>query len=273
MKASISILIIFFLNNTLFLYSQDKIPQKETYTLPNNGICAHRGANNTHPENTIAAFNEAIRLGAEMIEFDVRMTKDKKLVIMHDKSVDRTTNGTGLVNELSLHEIQLLDAGAWKSEKFKGEKVPTFRQALRIMPKNIWLNIHLKGNEALGAATAKILLEENRLHQAVIACGSEALKGVKKINASIMICNMERASDRTAYINTTINQGAKFIQLQSSRDTNYAELASHIKKLKQNNILINYFHAETKEEIQKLSKLGIDFVLTDHLAEMRNITN
>jgi len=68
--------------------------------LPQRGICAHRGANNTHPENTIAAFKEAIRLGAHMIEFDVQMSKDSVLVIMHDKTVDRTTNGHGLISDV-----------------------------------------------------------------------------------------------------------------------------------------------------------------------------
>jgi len=112
--------------------------------LPERGICAHRGAMETHPENTISAFKEAIRLGAHMIEFDVRMTKDGKLVIMHDKSVNRTTNGSGLVSDLTYDEIKKLDAGRWKSEMFKGERIPTLKETLQVMPHNIWLNIHLK---------------------------------------------------------------------------------------------------------------------------------
>ena len=63
--------------------------------MPERGICAHRGANSTHPENTLPAFEEAIRLGAHMIELDVRQTKDGHLVLMHDATIDETTNGKG----------------------------------------------------------------------------------------------------------------------------------------------------------------------------------
>ncbi|GAL80027.1 glycerophosphoryl diester phosphodiesterase [Algibacter lectus] len=115
--------------------------------LPSQGVCAHRGAKATHPENTISAFEEAIRLGAQMIEFDVQLTKDNILVIMHDDTVDRTTNGHGLVSKLTFEEIRKLDAGSWKSAKYVGEKIPTLHDVLQIMPNNIWLNIHLKGGK------------------------------------------------------------------------------------------------------------------------------
>ncbi len=79
--------------------------------LPIRGICAYRGASNTYPENTRASFREAIRLGAHMIEMDVCFTKDRQLALMHDVTVDRTTNGSGTVSELTLEEIKRLDAG------------------------------------------------------------------------------------------------------------------------------------------------------------------
>jgi glycerophosphoryl diester phosphodiesterase len=78
--------------------------------MPSRGICAHRGASDTHPENTLAAFREAIRLGVHMIEFDVALSKDGQLVLMHDTTVDRTTDGDGPVSELTLAELKKLDA-------------------------------------------------------------------------------------------------------------------------------------------------------------------
>ena len=78
--------------------------------MPSRGICAHRGASDTHPENTLAAFREAIQLGAHMIEFDVALSKDGQLVLMHDTTVDRTTDGDGPVSELTLAELKKLDA-------------------------------------------------------------------------------------------------------------------------------------------------------------------
>lgn len=115
--------------------------------LPGKGLCAHRGAMGTHPENTLVAFREAIKAGAHMIEFDVQLTKDNKLVVIHDGTVDRTTNGTGQVSELPFDEIRNLDAGSWKSPEFAGEKIPTLDETLSVMPYNIWLNVHIKGEK------------------------------------------------------------------------------------------------------------------------------
>lgn len=88
-------------------------------------IIAHRGASADAPENTLSAFREAIRQKADAIELDVQQTLDKKLVIMHDPWVSRTTNGRGLVKNKTLREIKTLDAGGWFSPRFTGERVPT----------------------------------------------------------------------------------------------------------------------------------------------------
>ncbi len=117
--------------------------------MPTRGICAHRGASDTHPENTIAAFREAIRLGAQMIEFDVALSKDGELVLMHDRTIDRTTNGSGRPEDWLLADLKKLDAGSWKNSRFEGERIPTLGEALDVMPGNIWLNVHLKGGVEL----------------------------------------------------------------------------------------------------------------------------
>ncbi len=239
--------------------------------LPQQGICAHRGENQTNPENTISAFREAVSLGAHMIEFDVRMTKDGHLVIMHDKTVDRTTNGKGLVGELTLKQIKELDTGSWKSEKFKGERVPLLSEALEVIPKNMWINLHLKGDEKLVIATAKVLVEKNRTRQAFIACTADVLKGVRSVNPDILICNMERQADRSEYVEGTINGKFAFIQLLKKR--NDSSLADDVKKLNDNNIIINYYHAETAEEVTELFDLGVNFILTNNLKEMLNVAD
>ncbi len=246
--------------------AQNPLGVPEAYPMPKNGICAHRGANETHPENTLAAFREAIQMGAQMIELDVQMTKDNELVIMHDETVNRTTNGRGRVSDLTLAEIKELDAGKWKSRKFKGEKVPTLKEALKIMPVNIWLNIHLKGNEELGAATAKAVIQADRVHQGVIACEEEAAKGVRKISPHIMICNMERLSSRADYVNSTIEKGFPFLQIKSSRDG--LHLPEDVNKLKEHGVRVNYFHAEEVGQVKILLEAGVDFILTDHLQKM-----
>ncbi|MEN8194332.1 MAG: glycerophosphodiester phosphodiesterase family protein [Bacteroidota bacterium] len=266
-----TLIVIIILLLPLVLLAQFKNDHQEKVQLPLRGICAHRGAMETHPENTISAFREAIRLGAHMIEFDVRMTKDKKLVIMHDKTVDRTTNGNGTVADLTLNEIKNLDAGSWKSKRFIGEKVPTLKETLEMMPRNIWLNIHLKGDEELGEATAKILISEGRIHQGVIACGLDAARGVKKVNPNIVICNMERQENRDEYVEETIKGEFTFIQLLKKR--NDSNLENDIIKLQQNHVKVNYYFGDTKEEVKELFSMGVDFILTNKLSEMLEVTD
>jgi len=93
---------------------------------------AHRCEHNHHPENTIPAYQAAIKLGANFIEVDVRTTKDGKLVVMHDATVNKTTNGHGEVADMTLRQIRALDAGIKFSPRFAGTRVPTFDEVLRL---------------------------------------------------------------------------------------------------------------------------------------------
>jgi len=237
--------------------------------MPERGICAHRGAMDTHPENTIAAFKEAVRLGAHMIELDVRMTLDGHLVLLHDQSVNRTSNGKGEISELSLEEVKQLDAGSWKSEKFAGETIPTLKEALAIMPAHIWLNVHIKGGEKLGKKVARVITEEKRVHQAFLACGSDAARGAKEINRELMICNMDRQEDRDEYVKGTIEQQSQFIQLLGNRTGE--QLDAEIASLKKHHIRINYCCTDSSEEVEALFNSGVDFILTDRLSEMLEV--
>jgi len=237
--------------------------------MPDHGICAHRGAMDTHPENTLAAFREAVRLGSHMIEIDVRMTKDNHLVILHDETVDRTTNGKGKISELTIDEVKHLDAGSWKSEEFAEERIPTLKEALAAMPQNIWLNIHIKGGKKSGELIARVVVDENRVHQAFLACGSDAAKGAKEISRDILICNMERQGDRKEYIDETIRQGSEFIQLLGRRTDQYIE--SEIATLKQHQIRINFCCTDSPADVKTLFDHGVDFILTDKLSEILEV--
>lgn len=96
-------------------------------------VAAHRGWSAKYPENTMEAFRAAAELGVDQIETDVRVTKDGELVLMHDATVDRTTDGTGLVREKTLAEIRRLDAGIKKGAEFAGCRVPTLKEFLDYM--------------------------------------------------------------------------------------------------------------------------------------------
>ncbi len=115
---------------------------------PGVRVVAHRGgAELGPPENTLAAFEKAIEVGADLIEIDIRETKDGHLVIMHDATVDRTTNGTGRVEDLTLEYIRSLDAGSWAGEEYKGLKVPTLRESLELMKGRIDPDLDFKAGD------------------------------------------------------------------------------------------------------------------------------
>ena len=107
-------------------------------------VFGHRGASAYAPENTLASFRRALDLGADGIELDVTLTKDGVPVIIHDGAVDRTTNGKGLINQMTFEQVRQLDAGSWFDKKYRGEKIPTLEQVLtEIAPRGI-VNIELK---------------------------------------------------------------------------------------------------------------------------------
>jgi len=93
----------------------------------------HRGLSPGFPENTIAAFRNSIAMGVDAIEVDLRATKDGHIVILHDDTVDRTTDGTGRVNDLTLAQVKALDAGSYQSPEFAGERIPTFEETLAVV--------------------------------------------------------------------------------------------------------------------------------------------
>lgn len=93
-------------------------------------IVAHRGYSAIAPENTLAAFAAAIERGANAIEFDVRLSADGIPIIIHDATVERTTDGTGNVSDKTKAQLKQLDAGLWFSDRFIGERIPTFSEAL-----------------------------------------------------------------------------------------------------------------------------------------------
>jgi len=232
------------------------------FELPSRGLCAHRGTMITHPENTLLAFREAVNAGAHMVELDVWLTKDNEMVVIHDSKVDRTTDGTGLVSDLTLAEIKQLDAGSWKSPEFTGERIPTFEEALGVMPVNIWLNIHLKGEGLLPVMVAQMIAKENRLHQAFLACSQAAANKAREAVPGIMICNMERQESDWDYVNATIEMKADFIQLRRSMNPEYAE---YTKALKEHGIHVNYFGTDDPEVIKTLFDYGVDFPLVNDI--------
>jgi glycerophosphoryl diester phosphodiesterase len=146
---------------------------------------AHRGASGTAPEHTRAAFVRALELGADMIELDVQLTRDEQLVVLHDRDLERTTNGRGAVREHTLAEIKALDAGSWFGPQFAGETVLSLPEVLVLVGTAARLNLEVKAPRADWPVLAPRLIGTLGRHQAIestiISCFEpEALSAVRE---------------------------------------------------------------------------------------------
>lgn len=125
-------------------------------------IIAHRGASGTFPENTHVAFQAAVEHGADYLEFDIQLSKDQEFVVIHDQTLERTTNGKGKVSDYMLNQLETLDAGAWKGAKFSGERIPTLTEVLNKYHKKIKLLIEVKHSKN-HRIVAELLAEQLKL--------------------------------------------------------------------------------------------------------------
>lgn len=247
----------------LHAWSSDYSKAGKNIELPERGLCAHRGAMETHPENTIPAFRAAVEAGAHMIEFDVWLTADNQMVVIHDPTVDRTTNGKGKVSDLTFSEIRKLDAGSRKSAEFAGVQIPTPEEVMNEMPHNMWINIHIKGEGELPVMLARLVEAQGRLHQVFLACSAEAARLAKEAVPGIKICNMERRGSVQEYVDETIRLKADFIQLLKNSD--YTDFAGSVKQLKENGVRVNYFGTDSPEELKMLFETGVNFPLVNNI--------
>ena len=108
-------------------------------------VVGHRGAMGHCPENTLASFERGLQLGADWIELDVHLSRDNALIVIHDETLDRTTNGKGAVRDHSLAELKALDAGSWFGPQYAGERIPTLDEVLRwARQRNAIVDIEIK---------------------------------------------------------------------------------------------------------------------------------
>lgn len=109
-------------------------------------IIAHRGYRAKYPENTLSAFSAALEAGAAMIELDVTFSLDRRLVVIHDADLERTTNGHGPVSSLTLDELKHLDAGGWFHPRFAGERLPELAEVLDLTKGRAFIDIEIKSS-------------------------------------------------------------------------------------------------------------------------------
>lgn len=224
-------------------------------------VVAHRGASGTFPENTARAFREAICLGVEMIEFDVRMSADGQLIVIHDETVDRTSNGSGRVAEMTLAEIETLDAGGWFAAEFAGERFLTLSQTLELMPPEMRLNVHVKASEVdreqLISKVVEELVRRERLGTAFVASDQASLILARQLEPRLEICNLS-VNPPEDYVRRSQAIGCRILQPGNAMTT--AELVAEAHRF---GMEVNPFYADDEQEMRRLIDCGVDGILTN----------
>lgn len=227
-------------------------------------IFAHRGSAGTCPENTIASFSEAVRVGADGIELDVHLTKDNEIVVIHDHTVDRTTNGTGRIIDYTLKELQQLDAGSWFLKDFHKEKIPTLREVFSMMKDNkLYVNIELKNVMVdyinLEELVVKEIEKYNFSDRVIISSYNHyALKKIHDLNSDLecAILYMENLFKPWDYASML---GAKSLhppfQLINNNITHEA---------RKRNVPIRAYTVNHKDDMQRLMKEECVGIITDY---------
>jgi glycerophosphoryl diester phosphodiesterase len=153
-------------------------------------VVGHRGAAGHAPENTFASFRTGIELGAPLVELDIHLSKDGQVIVIHDEIVDRTTDGSGAVADLTAEEIQRLDAGTWFGPEFAGERVPLLGEVLDWARGRVGLVIELKLGPVWYPGIEEALVSTLREHQAtddvlVISNDHVAVWRVKQLEPAV----------------------------------------------------------------------------------------
>lgn len=237
------------------------------------GIISHRGAAAIAPENTLAAFRLAIEQGVDFIETDVQLTADGVPVLMHDPTLDRTTNGSGPVGAHTFEEVRALDAGGWFDAGFAGETVPTLEEFLALLqPAPTRAFIELKGEwTPPEVASVMELLRENRLVYRVVLESFEVpnLEMVQQIAPEFarMLLTRELTYEVLA---TAVELRASAV---GAREGLYLENPEFVGQIRRAGMGAVVYTLNADAQWQRAAELGLDFVITDDpvsLAEWRS---
>ena len=227
-------------------------------------VYAHRGASGHAPENTMAAFKMAVELGSDGIECDVQMTKDGRLIICHDETLNRTTKAKGFIKDLNYDEIKALDAGSWFDNKFSSERIPQLSELLKLVrDTGLLLNIEIKSGivqypgieQKVMAEVAAFGLQEKVI---ISSFNHYAIKQCKYINPSVKTgaLYMEGLFEPWNYM--------KSLGCECAHPFYMALKPVISKELKARGYIINVFTVDDPNISLELVGMGVDGIITNY---------
>ena len=255
--------LIIFLEGVLLFSLADLAMGDEVKRWPNGRIVLvnHRGLSPGYPENTLSAFRNSVAMGVEVIELDLRGTKDRIPVVMHDKTVDRTTNGEGWVEDFTLAEIKKLDAGGTVSTKFTGERVPTYQETLELVSgTGVKLLLDIKLSDSLDY---NLVVQFTERYKAVlnVVIGARRIRDLRlfrALNPNIRILGFIKSPND---IERFVKAGADIIRLWPSWIHADPGLVKRVHKL--GKPVWTTANVTPREGLLELIKFGVNGILTD----------
>jgi glycerophosphoryl diester phosphodiesterase len=234
---------------------------------------AHRGASGHAPENTMVAFRRAVELGAQFIETDLQITRDARVVAMHDATLDRTTNGKGQVHLSTLDEIRALDAGAWfdgqPAHGFAGERVPTLEEILKFASeRDVMFYLEIKSGPAWGVEHAVVatLRDHNASARVVIlSFDPAALDAVHRLDSAMMtglLCEYPSGD----LVERTVRAGARQLVAQGDLIT-----ASVVEKAHRAGLQVVAWTINEPDQMRRLIDTALDGIITDYPERLLDI--
>jgi glycerophosphoryl diester phosphodiesterase len=230
-------------------------------------VIGHRGAAGEAPENTLASFQLALTQGADGIELDIHLSKDGEIMVCHDPTIDRTTNGSGYIVEMAAEEIKRYDAGGWFSEQYAGQRIPTLAEVFDLVPDNIMINIEIKYayQGQLETKLIEFLSARNRIENIVISSfDHKCMQRIKKAAPEVLVGLLYAANfiDHAGYasqLGFDVYSIHPHYQLLEKVDVLNAKAAG----------LRTYpFTINSVEDYRKMLEFGVSGIITDFPARL-----
>ncbi len=226
-------------------------------------VIAHRGASAISPENTMIAFKRAIEMGADAIETDVQMTKDGHLILIHDETLERTTDGEGWVKDYTLEQIRELDAGSWYTSTYEGQKIPTLDEFFElILTTKLWVNIEIKMGFVMYPGIEERLAEKIKEYQlvdrvVVSSFNHYSIAKIKKMASEIKTAilyteGLYKPWDYAKVLNA--------ISLHPDKEVVFQEI---INDAHENGIKVYPYTVDDKDEMREMIAMNVDGIMTN----------
>jgi glycerophosphoryl diester phosphodiesterase len=246
----------------------------QTRTRPLN--LAHRGASAYAPENTLAAFRLAAQMGADGLELDAKLSRDGAIVVMHDATVDRTTDGSGRVSDLTLAELKHLDAGSKFDPKFAGERIPTLQEVIDAVGERLIVNVELtnyaSAGDGLELKVVDLIAKRGLAERLMVSSYSPlALRKVKR-RAPRVVCGLVYAPREPIFL-----RRAWFAFLVPGLEAHHPQHslidAAAVRRFHARGQKVNTWTANDEADMRRLIDAGVDAIMTDRPDALRRMIN